>query len=107
MKISCLQMNMKLGCTEENFVHAKQLIRDAMKENPDVLVLPETWNTGFFPKENLAKLSCKNGDEIKSCIGGLAKQYGVNIVAVYLCFVTDARSFTEKKFILCVITWLN
>ena len=37
MKVSCLQMNMKLGCTEENFVHAKQLIRDAMKENPDML----------------------------------------------------------------------
>ena len=81
MKISCLQMNMKLGCPEENFAHAEQLICNAMKDNPDVLVLPETWNTGFFPKENLAELSCKDGDEVKSCIGGLAKQYGVNIVA--------------------------
>ena len=93
MKVSCLQMNMKLGCTEENFVHAKQLIRDAMKENPDVLVLPETWNTGFFPKENLVELSCKNGDEIKSCIGGLAKQYGVNIVAGSVSNVRDGKVF--------------
>ena len=43
MKISCLQMNMKLGCPEENFAHAEQLICNAMKDNPDVLVLPETW----------------------------------------------------------------
>ena len=48
MKVSCLQMNMKLGCPEENFAHAEQLICNAMKDNADVLVLPETWNTGFF-----------------------------------------------------------
>ena len=81
MKVSCLQMNMKLGCPEENFAHAEQLICNAMKDNPDVLVLPETWNTGFFPKENLAELSCRNGYEVNNRIGELAKKYKVNIVA--------------------------
>ena len=81
MKVSCLQMNMKLGCPEENFAHAEQLICNAMKDNADVLVLPETWNTGFFPKENLAELSCKNGYEVNNRIGELAKKYKVNIVA--------------------------
>ena len=93
MRISCLQMNMKLGCPEENFAHAEQLICNAMKDNPDVLVLPETWNTGFFPKENLAELSCKDGDEVKSCIGGLAKQYGVNIVAGSVSNVRNGKVF--------------
>ena len=93
MKISCLQMNMKLGCPEENFAHAEQLICDAMKDNPDVLVLPETWNTGFFPKENLAELSCKDGDEVKSRIGGLAKQYGVNIAAGSVSNVRTGKVF--------------
>lgn len=81
MKVSCLQMNMKLGLPEENLVHAEQLISEAMTEKPDLLVLPETWNTGFFPKENLAELSCKDGDAVKVHIGGLAKKYSVNIVA--------------------------
>lgn len=81
MKISCLQMNMQLGLPDENFAHADHLICNAMKDEPDVLVLPETWNTGFFPKENLAELSCKDGDAVKSRIGSLAKKYGVNIVA--------------------------
>lgn len=81
MKVSCLQMNMKLEDVEDNFAHAEQLIHTAIKEKPDVLVLPETWNTGFFPKENLAGLSCRDGYEVKRRIGGLAKQYGVNIVA--------------------------
>ena len=81
MKVSCLQMNMKLGCPEENFAHTEQLICNAMKDNADVLVLPETWNTGFFPKENLAELSCRNGYEVNTRIGELAKKYKVNIVA--------------------------
>ena len=81
MKVSCLQMNMKLGCPEENFAHAEQLICNAMKDNADVLILPETWNTGFFPKENLTELSCRNGYEVNNRIGELAKKYKVNIVA--------------------------
>ena len=81
MKVTCLQMNMQLGCPEENFSHAEQLILDAMKADPDILVMPETWNTGFFPKENLAKFSCKDGDTVKDRIGILAQKYHVNIVA--------------------------
>ena len=78
MKVTCLQMNMKLGCPKENFTLAEKLIVESVKAQPDVIVLPETWNTGFFPKENLAELSCRNGYEVKTRIGELAKKYKVN-----------------------------
>lgn len=81
MKISCLQMDMQLGCVEENFAHAEELICEAVKGQADVVVLPETWNTGFFPKENLADLCDSDGTQVKQRIGALAKKYGVNIVA--------------------------
>lgn len=81
MKVACLQMDMKLGKPDENFAHAKKLIARAMEEKPDVLVLPETWNTGFFPQENLAQLCDQDGKLVKQEIGALAKQYSVNIVA--------------------------
>ena len=93
MKVSCLQMNMKLGCPKENFPLAEKLIVESVKAQPDVIVLPEAWNTGFFPKENLAELSCKDGDEVKSHIGTLAKQYGVNIVAGSVSNVRDGKVF--------------
>ena len=79
MKVSCLQMDMKLARPNENLVHAERLIGEAMKDSPDVVVLPETWNTGFFPKERLEELS--DSGKIKARIGELAKNYGVNIVA--------------------------
>lgn len=81
MKVSCLQMNMELGNPAKNFRSAKGLICEAMEGSPDVLVLPETWNTGFFPKDTLGEMSCKDGAEVKEHIGSLARQFGVNIVA--------------------------
>ena len=81
MKIACVQMDMKLGHSDENFALAAQLIEKAMESAPDVLVLPETWNTGFFPRENLADLADRDCARVKAQIGALARKFRVNIVA--------------------------
>ena len=57
MKAACIQMDMLFAQPEENFAKAKRLIREAMASGPDVVVLPETWSTGFFPKERLSELA--------------------------------------------------
>lgn len=93
MKVTCLQMDMKLGCPDENFAKAEQMIRQAMSEQPDVLVLPETWNTGFFPKEELAALSDRDGQRVKAEIGALAKEYRVNIVAGSVSNLRDGKVY--------------
>ena len=81
MKVACLQMDMLLAKPEENFSHATELVKRAMKDKPDVLVLPETWNTGFFPKENLPALCDRDGSRARQVFGALAEHYQVNIVA--------------------------
>lgn len=81
MKISCLQMQVQLAQPEQNLAHAEELIRRAMTERPDVLVLPETWNTGFFPREGLAALSDQDGALVRRELGALAEKYGVHLVA--------------------------
>ena len=86
-------MNMRLGLPEENFAHATDLIQAAMVAKPDVLVLPETWNTGFFPKENLLQLSDTDGEMMKTRIGALAKQHHVNIVAGSVSNERDGKVF--------------
>lgn len=93
MKVTCLQMDMKLGCPDENFAKAERMIRQAMSEQPDVLVLPETWNTGFFPKEELAALSDRDGQRVKAEIGALAKEYRVNIVAGSVSNLRDGKVY--------------
>ena len=81
MRVSMIQMDMKLGEPKENFSHAVELVRQAALSKPDVITLPETWNVGFFPKENLAGLSDKDCGEVKEVFSALAKEYGVNIIA--------------------------
>ena len=93
MKAVCIQMNMLLGQPEENFRHAEELIAQAMAQTPDVLVLPETWNTGFFPKENLPQLCDQDGAQVKETFGKLAKQYSVNIVAGSVSNYRDGKVY--------------
>lgn len=81
MKISCIQMNVKLGQPLENHREAEQLIRKAALEKPDVILLPELWDVGFFPKENLKELADADCKRVISHIGALARELGINIVA--------------------------
>ena len=82
MKVSVIQMNMRSLESKANFDRAEALVRRAVEENgPDVVVLPETWNTGFFPKERLSELAEQDCARVKRELGGLAAELGVNLVA--------------------------
>lgn len=93
MKISCIQMNVLPAQPEENFVRAKALIRQAAQAQPDVILLPETWTTGFFPQENLAALSDRDGLRVKAEIGSLAGELGINIVAGSAANLRDGKVY--------------
>lgn len=93
MKIKCIQPDMEFGDVEFNFNEIKAKIEEAAKDSVDVIVLPETWNTGFFPKQYLAELSDNNGERVKTEIGALAKKYYVNIVAGSVANVIDGKVF--------------
>ena len=74
-------MDMLLGRPKENFSHAVELVRQAAALSPDVITLPETWNVGFFPKENLKELADQDCAQVKETFSALAKEYQVNIIA--------------------------
>lgn len=46
-KISCIQMDIAFGNPSKNYQMASRLIEKAMAENPDIIVLPELWTTGY------------------------------------------------------------
>ncbi|GLB60435.1 carbon-nitrogen family hydrolase [Cytobacillus sp. NCCP-133] len=47
LKIACLQMDILFGKPKENFEAAEAMIEKALKTNPDLIVLPELWTTGY------------------------------------------------------------
>lgn len=81
MKITCVQMDMAFADPERNYAHAEELIQKAALTGADVIVLPETWNTGFFPKKDLQDISDQDGKRTKGLMGYLANAYGINLVA--------------------------
>ena len=81
MKIACVQMDMAFAAPEVNFPKARELVRRAAETGADVMVLPETWNVGFFPKEDLLSLADENAAQVKAEMGALARELSVNIVA--------------------------
>ena len=80
MKISCLQMDMRLGDEAYNYAHAVELVREAVRrDGADTVVLPETWNTGYFP-EDLSAHADRNGERTKAVFSPLAKELNIHIV---------------------------
>ena len=55
------------------------MLEDAMADAPDIVVLPELWDIGFFPRP-LEKYVDENGAKAKTLLSLLAKQYHVHIV---------------------------
>ena len=74
-------MDMSRSVHKDSYIYAKELIRKTAEQSPDVIVLPETWNTGFLPKKEMEPLCDRDGCKTKKEIGGLAKELGINIVA--------------------------
>lgn len=80
MKISCIQMDMVLGAAEENFARAEAMVRAAAdRDRPDVIVLPEMWNAGFFPAD-LEASADRDGERTRAVFAPLARELNVNIV---------------------------
>lgn len=93
MKIACIQMHVRAAAPETNFARAKTLIQRAAKQKPDVILLPELWNTGFAPERIDPALADAEGTRTKAFCGGLAKEHGVNLLA--------GSVLTRKKGSLC------
>ena len=79
--ISLIQMDVAFANPDSNYEHVVELMHKAMADKPDILVLPETLNVGFFPREGLAILADEDSKRTKEVFGKFAQENKVNIVA--------------------------
>lgn len=79
MKITAVQMAPILGEVEKNYQNARRWICRAAAEKADVVVLPELWNTSFYPAD-VETLADEEGIRTKTFLSSLAAEYHVNIV---------------------------
>ena len=79
-RLTLLQMDVHVNDVEYNYNRVQELLTQSLAENPDIIVLPETWNTGFHPSDDLITIADRNGERTKSLLTAFAKEHNVNIV---------------------------
>lgn len=93
MKVSCLQMDVIPSDPDANFAHAAELIEKAMEDTPDVIVLPESFDISFLPRDAAPDLYAGSFDRAVRETGQLAKRFHVNIVAGSVTSCRDGRLY--------------
>lgn len=80
MKIALLQMDVKLADSSANRSKAAAMVAEAAAAKADTVILPETWNLGFFPQEGLVDLAEPDGGDSRKLLSELAAKNNVNII---------------------------
>ncbi|MDP4096589.1 carbon-nitrogen family hydrolase [Paenibacillus sp. P96] len=89
VNIALVQANITLGEPDTNRRHIEQGMEQAVSAavKPDMIVLPEMWNTGYA-LEQIQELADVEGAETRKWVSAFARSHGVNVVA---------GSIAEKK----------
>lgn len=92
MKVSIAQFKSELGKVDENFSTASRLIEAA--RGSDVIILPELWTTGYYPKpvENFADI---DGLRTIEFLCAAAKKFNVNIIGGSVIVESDGKIYNR------------
>jgi len=81
LKLALLQMDIRIGEPEANYKKAEQMMLAAIAADPkpDVVVLPEMWNTGYA-LDRIGELADEGGARTREKLSALAREHRVVIV---------------------------
>nr|WP_255570416.1 carbon-nitrogen family hydrolase [Cohnella sp. CFH 77786] len=82
MRLALIQMNIEAGNPEDNFARMQRWMTDAVSRDPkpDVLVLPEMWNTGYA-LDRIGELADPSGERTKAFFSAFCREHQVNVLA--------------------------
>lgn len=79
LTLGIVQVATEIGRVETNFATIAKQIESAARRGVDVVVLPETWNTGFMTGPDLHDLADEEGARAQSLLSELARAEQVHI----------------------------
>lgn len=74
-RLTIIQMDVHVNDVEYNYTRVQELLSQSLSEHPDIIVLPETWNTGFYPSKELINIADRNGERTQSLLSTFAKEH--------------------------------
>lgn len=79
LNIALIQMSIEFGSPQKNYQKAGEFIDQAMKNAPDIIVLPELWTTGY-DLTNLSEIGDDNALKSIAFLQAKAMEHNVHIV---------------------------
>lgn len=79
LRIGIVQLATEIGQVDRSFETLTEKVRAVADQGVDVVVLPETWNTGFMTGPELHALADESGERAQALLGELAQSEHVNI----------------------------
>ena len=95
-RLTLIQMDVRVNDVEYNYNRVQELLTQSLSESPDIIVLPETWNTGFYPSTDLINIADNNGARTKALLSAFAKEHNVNIVGGSVAVAKDNLVFNTS-----------
>ena len=105
LRVAIIQSDVQIGQPESNFSNVERLLLEAINtevgdlgEKPDVVLLPEMWNTGYALTE-LAQIADDLGLRTQAFISSFARQHQVNIIAGSVSVKLPDGSFANRSYV--------
>lgn len=95
-RLTLIQVDTHVKDVEYNYNHIEEQLHKALDEKPDIIVLPETWNTGFYPSTELINYADHNGDRTRHLLSNFAKKHSVNIVGGSVAVAQNNQVFNTS-----------
>lgn len=92
--IALIQSDIVMGEPDLNRKRFESKMEQAMASalKPDVIVLPEMWNTGYALAE-ISRLADKDGQETRAWVSRFAQKHGVHVVAGSIAEIREDRVY--------------
>ncbi|MNZ93579.1 2-oxoglutaramate amidase [compost metagenome] len=97
-QIALIQGDIKLGDPTRNQAHLKNRMEIAAAGHvkPDVIVLPEMWNTGYA-LDKIHEIADPDGDETRRWVADFAKCHGIHVIAGSIAELRDKQVFNTMR----------
>lgn len=79
LTVACIQMDLAFGDPNKNYQSAESLIREAAAKNPDIILLPELWTTGY-DLTRINEIADENANETTIFLQNAAREHGIHFV---------------------------
>lgn len=80
VKLALIQLATEIGQIDKNYTMVREAVLKASEAAPQIIVLPETWNTGFHPTPELINEADQDGLRTQEFLKDLALETHCHIV---------------------------